>query len=209
MLALALTAVASASAPLGEIPLVDWSSSDPKLAHKWMAKNDPVMGGRSYSTVSVSDGMLNFTGSCEIVPSLQAPGFITAINSDQNPWADVSSCTGLKITGMSANSYSGFRISFGRAHPAGGKFFAYGYKASFAPSQGTVGSVSVPFKSFTDFWDDATGKAIHTCESNPNYCPDAKTLQDMKTMSIWGEGVQGAVQLELASIAGYGCSGAR
>ena len=86
----------------------------------------------------------------QIVPSLQAPGFITAVNSDKAPWVDVSGCEGLKITSKSTIPYSGFRISFGNAHPIGGKFFAFGYKADFHPPLNTMGSVYVPFNNFTD-----------------------------------------------------------
>ena len=107
-----------------EVPLVDFKGSDPKLTHTWKPNNDPVMGGQSYSTVVVQNEVLNFTGKCAIVPSLQAPGFITAVNSDKAPWVDVSGCEGLKITSKSTIPYSGFRISFGNAHPIGGKFFA-------------------------------------------------------------------------------------
>lgn len=71
---------------------------------------------------------------------------------------------------------------------------------------GRFGAVQVPFKNFTDFWDDGTGKPIHTCAEHASYCPDAKTLSNMKTMSIWAEGVEGDIQLEVESIKGYGCS---
>ena len=56
------------------------------------------------------------------------------------------------------------------------------------------------------FWDDSTGNPIHTCQENPSYCPDAKTLADMKTMSIWAEGVEGDVNLQVSAIAGYECT---
>jgi hypothetical protein len=32
-----------------------------------------------------------------------------------------------------------------------------------------------------------------------------KTLSNMQTMSIWAEGVEGRVHLEVKDIAGYGC----
>ena len=48
---------------------------------------------------------------------------------------------------------------------------------------------------------------IHTCDDVPEYCPDAKTLTDMKTMSIWAEGKEGEVHLEVDSVSGYGCTG--
>lgn len=61
------------------------------------------------------------------------------------------------------------------------------------------------FKNFTDDWNDATGNAVKTCASNKFYCPDQKTLTDFKTMSIWAEGVEGDIQLEVQSISGYNC----
>ena len=188
-----------------EIVLVDFKGDGSSTSHTWRANNDPVMGGRSTSTVTVENNVLNFTGTCAIVPSLKAPGFITAVNSDKNAWVDVSSCEGLKIKHKSDNNYAGFRLSFGRAHPVGGKFFAYGYKAHFNPSVGAFGDATLPFNSFTDFWDDATGEPIHTCADNKNYCPDAKTLVNVGTMSFWAEGVEGDIHLEIDSVRGYNC----
>ena len=163
------------------------------------------MGGKSFSSVSVEHGRLNFTGACKIVPSLQAPGFITAVNSDRAAWSDVSHCEGLAITAKAATGYAGYRLSFGTAHPKGGKFFAYGFKSHFSPTVGSFGTVKVPFTNFTDFWDDATGLPIHTCQEDRQYCPDAQTLSDVKTLSIWAEGVEGDVHLEVKSIDGYDC----
>jgi len=201
-----LASVVVALATHGDIPLVDFKGTDPATTHTWIPNNDPVMGGQSYSAVKVDNAVLNFTGKCAIVPSLQAPGFITAINSDKTDWVDVSSCEGLTITSKSYIDYTGFRISFGHAHPVGGKFFAYGYKANWQPSS-SMGAVSIPFTNFTDFWDDATGEPIHTCSEHESYCPDEATLKNMKTMSIWAEGVEGDVHLEVDSISGYGCKG--
>ena len=66
----------------------------------------------------------------------------------------------------------------------------------------------LPFNTFTDDWSDSTGKAIKTCADNKIYCPDAKTLKNMETLSIWAEGVEGDVHLEVDSIVGYGCGAA-
>merc|ERR1712129_318040 len=41
------------------------------------------------------------------------------------------------------------------------------------------------------------------------YCPDTDTLRNMKTMSIWGEGVGGVVDLEVQSISAIGCLSTR
>lgn len=197
----------------GKITIEDFS----KPGHTWKAQNDPVMGGQSYSTVTVVNNTLDFVGACEIVPFLNAPGFIKAEAGSEfgvrkldmgadAPWADVSSCQGLEITGMADSDYAGFRISFGTAKPPQGKFFARGYKANYHPSVGTPSAVQLPFTNFTDFWDDATGDAIKTCADSKDYCPDQATLQNMKTFSFWAEGVEGHVHLTITSVSGYGCN---
>jgi hypothetical protein len=163
------------------------------------------MGGQSYSTVAVQNNVLNFTGACKIVPSLKAPGFITAVNSDHDAFADVSSCEGLKVIHQSDNDYAGFRVSFGHTKPPGGKFFSYGFKSHFTPNVGFFGAALMPFGNFSDFWDDSTGKIIHSCAEDKVYCPDAKTLSNMETLSFWAEGVEGDVHLEVDSVVGYGC----
>jgi len=207
MLLLANLALANGA----EIPMVSFAATAPKeLHHKWSTMNDPVMGGRSHSQVDTESGMLNFTGVCAIVPSLQAPGFITAATGNswfhRETFVDVSSCTGLKIVANDlSGGYKGYRVSFGTAKPPGGKFFAQGYKADLSPSVGSLAPTLLPFANFTDFWDDATGKAIHRCTEKKEYCPDEKTLTNMKTMSIWAEGVEGTIHLLVESISGYGC----
>lgn len=189
-----------------EILVVDFKGKDKGVTHEWRANNDPVMGGQSYSTVAVDNQMLNFTGACKIVPSLKAPGFITAVNSDHDSFVDVSKCAGLKILHKSSVDYKGYRMSFGTTHPIGGHFFARGYKSNFNASVGSFGYATLPFHGFTDFWDDATGAAIHTCAENERYCPNKETLTNMKTMSIWAEGVEGDIELLVKEISGYGCT---
>lgn len=205
MISTLIACALAVSTPLAdEILLVDFKGTK-GATHEWRANNDPVMGGQSYSTVKVENQMLNFTGACKIVPKLKAPGFITAVNSDRNTWEDVSGCEGLKVVHKSANNYAGFRISFGTSHPVGGGFFARGYKSQFNPSVGKFGTVTLPFNNFTDFWSDSTGQPIHTCEEDSRYCPNKKTLTNMGTMSIWAEGVEGDVSLQVQSISGFGC----
>ena len=207
-------AAAAAMSPctdIGCVPLVNLNPLAPKaLHHQWSALNDPVMGGQSTSRVAVENGVLNFTGFCAIVPSLKAPGFITAVTGRgwfaHEHFPDVSSCMGLTVEAKDYTGYRGYRISFGTAKPPGGKFFAQGFKSDLHPSVGVFGTISIPFSNFTDFWDDATGKAIHTCAEKQEYCPDKKTLTDMRTLSVWGEGVEGRVHLEIKSISGYGCN---
>lgn len=38
------------------------------------------------------------------------------------------------------------------------------------------------------------------------YCPDDKVLSNMKSLSIWAEGEEGNVHLEVEAISGYSCS---
>jgi hypothetical protein len=65
--------------------------------------------------------------------------------------------------------------------------------------------VELPFTTFSDDWDDSTGKLTKTCQDNTVYCPDIKTLKNMKTLSFWGEGVGGEVHLEIEEVGVMGC----
>ena len=176
--------------------------------HKWEQVNDPVMGGKSTGTFSVENGLGVFDGEVVDVPFLHAPGFIQARTKRglHTFFPDVSACTALQLELKSSESYSGYRVSFGNAHAPGGKRFAYGYKADLNAPVSEFGKVVIPFDEFTDFWDDATGDAIHTCHENPAYCPDEFTLKDMKSLTIWAEGVAGKVHLEIKSISAVGCA---
>lgn len=179
------------------------SFSHPKLS--WEAMNDPVMGGKSHSSVSIENGMGIFDGEVVDVPFLHAPGFITMRgNGSEGTFPDVSSCDAIQLVISASEPYKGYRISFGERHVPGNRF-ARGYKADFdAPKE--MGTVTIPFDQFTVRWDDATGDAVVTCQEDENFCPDTKTLKDMKTLSLWGEGVSGRVHLEIESISATGCT---
>merc|ERR1712032_717660 len=83
-----------------------------------------------------------------------------------------------------------------------------GFKADFdVPSVGEFGDVIIPFDMFSVEWDEATGDQIITCAEDPTVCPDLKTLKNMETMAIWGEGVGGELNLYVKSISAVGCSG--
>ena len=45
----------------------------------------------------------------------------------------------------------------------------------------------------------------HAGASNKIYCPRKSDLEDFRTMSIWAEGVEGDIQLEVNTITGYNC----
>merc|ERR1712217_248205 len=147
-----------------------------------------------------------FNGTCAIVPSLKAPGFITAVS--KGSFADISHCQKLVLNVKSANSYTGFRVSFGSEHypPFYKHFFARGYKSDFQPPTGTFGDVELPLKGFTDHWDDATGKAITKCADDATACPTQKRLKNLETVQIWAEGAEGDVHLQIKSIRASGCA---
>jgi len=176
-------------------------------SHHWQQMNDPVMGGRSTGTFIIDNGIGIFDGEVVDVPFLQAPGFIKVASRDHIAYPDVASCQALKLTLRSSVDYKGYRVSFGNAHPPHGKTFAYGFKSDLkVPKGNEFQEIEIPFTNFSDFWDDATGEQIKTCHDNPAYCPDVKTLHNMKTISIWAEGVAGKAHLEIESISASKCS---
>ena len=166
------------------------------------------MGGKSTGTFRVDQGVGVFEGEVVDVPFLHAPGFIQARTVSGN-YADISSCHAFKLTLKANNGYKGYRFSFGDQHAQGGKLFAYGYKVTLEDVPvGDFGDVVLPFDSFTDFWDDATGDPIVTCHEDAKYCPTTKALRNLKRLAIWGEGVGGRVLLEIQSISAVGCASA-
>eukprot|EP00450_Noctiluca_scintillans_P040231 CAMPEP_0194479690 /NCGR_PEP_ID=MMETSP0253-20130528/2728_1 /TAXON_ID=2966 /ORGANISM="Noctiluca scintillans" /LENGTH=215 /DNA_ID=CAMNT_0039318957 /DNA_START=67 /DNA_END=714 /DNA_ORIENTATION=+ len=180
----------------------------PLTTHTWEQKNDPVMGGESVGTFSVVGALGIFDGQVVDVPFLAAPGFIKVDVVDSTSgriFPDISSCSAIALDVNASNDFDGYRFSFGTAKPSNGSYYAYGYKANFAPSVGTFGTTFLPLQSFTDYWDPATGDAIKTCQDDAIYCPDVTTLNDMRTMSVWAEGVAGSVHLQIRSISATGC----
>lgn len=136
---------------------------------------------------------------------MKAPGFIKSETRDLVRYPDVSSCKGLVLRAKSTTpDYAGFRLSFGVNHAPGNGRYAYGYKSNFKATS-NMSDIVLPFHGFSDDWNDATGAQIKTCADNKIYCPDTKTLEDLLTISIWGEGVKGKVHLEVASISATGC----
>lgn len=169
--------------------------------HVWTVLNDPIMGGESESEVTLKDDYANFDGKVVDNSFLSGPGFIS-MSSVHGSYPDVSACTALKLVLMATEKYKGFRVSFGMVQS-----FAFGYKADFDAPYNTFGEVVVPFKEFSAAWDDNSGNQVVTCQQEPKYCPDKATLQDMATISLWGEGVAGNVHLKVKSISAVGCDG--
>jgi len=212
---------ADADADGEETPIVTYftgTSSDDKIliedfsdpSHDWKPMNDPVMGGKSKSSVSISEGIAQFHGTCAIVPFLKAPGFITMVTGGffgpTEKFPDVSSCEGLSMNIRSTVAYEGYYVSFGTDHVPGGRY-ASGYKTSLDLDESEdFAEVYLPFTDFSSNWDDGTGKTKVTCKEDSRYCPSLNNLRDMKTISFWGEGVEGEVALDIKSIHAYGCN---
>jgi len=200
---------ASSSTSSSQDEIIIESMSNPQF--DWMTLNDPVMGGQSYSSIEMNkeDGIAIFSGEVKDVPFLGVPGFIQMESRGGNlAYPDVSCCDALKLHVMSMmEDYEGYRVAFGTKRSKSG-FFAMGHKADFdAPPVGEFGDVVIPFNMFSVEWDEATGDQIITCAEDPTVCPDVETLQNMKTISIWGEGVNGKIELHVKSISAVGCSG--
>lgn len=60
-----------------EIVLEDFSQPGGPI-NEWTTMDDPVMGGKSHSSVEIERGVAaKFKGYCAVVPKLKAPGFVT------------------------------------------------------------------------------------------------------------------------------------
>lgn len=206
-LAAAAPAVLAGSAGTGEVVLATFDGRA-GAEHTWKQMNDPVMGGKSTGSFSVSGSVGVFDGEVVDVPFLKAPGFIKVDTVDSSAFPDISGCKAIAVTAKADSDYTGYRLAFGNAHAPHGKFFAYGYKTHFSPTVGAFGTTVLPLESFTDYWDDATGNPIKTCQDDKVYCPDAETLRNVKTLSVWAEGIAGKVHLEIEKISATGCSAA-
>ena len=142
----------------------------------------------------------------------RAPGFIKAEKSGAFP--DVSTCSGFVIsckhyTGDPMGDYTGYRIGFGTQRAPEDlepHRWSSGFKAPFQAGM-VLNDVEIPFTSFSDDWDDATGEIIVSCADDQRVCPHASNLQDLQKLSVWAEGVEGAVHLEIHSIKAINCAG--
>merc|ERR1712048_821568 len=105
----------------------------------------------------------------------------------------------------SENDYKGWRFDFGNDASACGKFFARGYKAPFSAPVGSFGKVQIPFNEFSRCWDDGSGEILKSCAEDPSLCPTKARLQDLQALSVWAEGVEGDVKIDIKSVGAYGC----
>ena len=183
------------------LTFVDFSKGDSPT--KWVAENDPVMGGVSNSSISIESDRLAWEGAVEIVPSLAAPGFCLTYSTGKNDFPDASSFSSLTLKVRSSVPYSGFKVSFSTLlHPSTQfEMFKADFPGSFsAAGDGTWQDVSIPFTNFTWSWSSYTGEPIHTCAEDAKYCPTPKDLQTIRAFDVWAEGVEGAFQLDVQTI---------
>jgi apolipoprotein D and lipocalin family protein len=175
------------------------------------ALNDPVMGGKSSGTWTVSSGAGVLDGEVVNVPSLSAPGFIKAAADGTFP--DASSAFGgsLVLTVRSSTpEYAGFRVTFvsgatsaAFACSAGGSLpLSRGcFKAKFSvPAGSDFTEIKIPFTDFSDKWSSATGEQTTTCAQSADVCPTASKLSKIKRVEFWGEGANGKLHLEVKAV---------
>lgn len=178
-----------------------WSPTNVELAtfdggapHKWHAENDPVMGGLSSSTFFVGEGYGDYSGSCQMVPSLGAPGFTIALTEPPllSSFPDASSMDGL-VLGLRrvGGNVSDFKAAFCDSRNFLRCQFA-SFKADFTlqPSI-NFQDIFLPWSGFSDKWSAATGKRT---KEHP---PGAHSLRSITQLQLWTEGVLGTFHLQL------------
>jgi hypothetical protein len=186
-----------------DIDLVTFDGSS-KTTFKFNELNDPVMGGQSSGTWSLSSSYGIMDGHVEDVPSLKAPGFIKA--AADGAFAEASAALGgdlLLEVRSSTPEYKGFRVTFasGTMSPsyscAGGGSIPFSrgcFKAKFSVPAGDAWStIRIPFSSFSDKWSPATGEQTTTCAADAEVCPTKKALAGVKRIELWAEGADGKV----------------
>jgi hypothetical protein len=176
---------------------VDLASFGVSPNHQWQSENDPVMGGQSDSTFTIHDGLGEFSGTCRIVPKLKAPGFTIALT--ESPWRfarfpDVSHMQGLTVDATNMGEIEDFKVAFCDSRINVFRCQFQSFKADFHIPRGERKQVFVPWASFSDKWDAATGK--HTAESPPS----ASSLSAITQLQVWVEGVEGSFRLQLHTV---------
>merc|ERR1719400_365451 len=196
------------------IPLVTFDGAE-GTTYKFHVLNDPVMGGVSTGTFEVDEenDIGIFNGTVKIVPSLQAPGFLSfeADGKFSDASSTISGGIALRLR-TSTPEYTGFRMVFAANAISPGSSCRWGgqipftggcFKSKFnvPPSiDNEFVDIEVPFNSFSDHWDGATGEHTKECSEDPKVCPTADDLGNIQKISIMAEGVAGDIHLEVLSI---------
>ena len=174
--------------------LVDFSTE----TYKWKLVDDPVMGGKSFSNITVKNNVLNWYGEVKLVPSLNAPGFcsVETISPYSSKFVDISNYTHLEIKVRSSYNATGYKVSFA-ANTLNPQF--HSFKAGF----NLIGDnkwhiIQIPFTSFSNDWSPYTGDCgvldpagrMHKCctKDTPEVCPNQKNLKSIQQIALWMEG---------------------
>lgn len=179
---------------------IDLATFDGKAPHKWHAESDPVMGGKSSSSVTTTSSYADFQGTCRIVPALKAPGFTIAMTEGfplLSKFPDVSSTDGLTVSVRNIGNFSGYKVAFCDSQINFYRCQLQSFKADLvvpASPNGEFQDVFVPWSKFSDKWNSATGK--HT-EENP---PTASSLKSITQLQIWTEAVEGDFHLQIQRV---------
>jgi len=173
---------------------IDLATFDGSAPHKWTVENDPVMGGQSFSNFSLTTLAGNRTvgewmGQCRIVPSLQAPGFTIALTEEPalSTFPSVVGEDGLEVRMHNLHgNITSFNVAFCDTHINPYRCQFGTFKATFKmPHTNGFHTAFVPWSSFSDKWDPATGQ--HT-EENP---PTNASLASISQVQLWVEGLAG------------------
>jgi len=217
--ACAVTALLFAQALADEVKLATFDGAAATKA-SWRDGNDPVMGGASTSTFSITaDKTGLFNGTCAIVGFLKAPGFAKITGSRDSDFHDITGYDNIALRVRSSTpDYTGFKVAW--AAPGIPKTSIFGgasYKAGFNLTGGDWQTVEVPFAQFSYDWSGYTGRCDtkdpngflhkgpqHYCcdksglqPSKSEVCVDKKFLSIINSIELWAEGVKGDFNLEI------------
>jgi len=182
----------------------------------WKKTLDPVMGGASTGDFTVADGVGRFSGTCNVVKSLAAPGF-AKIEGTGKTLADITATDSMLLKVRSSTpEYQGFKIAFGAPGiPSPAIFQRSGsYKTEFYLAntndwqvvQVALGNFSRDTSDYTgrcDTVDPRNAKQHYCCSNSPlsptkdEVCVESQYLSKINDLQIWAEGVEGDFDLEI------------
>ena len=185
------------------VPLATFDSKDSKTTWSWKILNDPVMGGQSHATLDFVSSIGVWSGTCEIVPKLSAPGF--SVIETTNGFGvvggfanDASKSTHLVMKVKSSVAYKGFKVSLA-ADTLNPQFKSHKADIDIPVSSDFI-EVSVPFTEFSNNWSAYTGEAVKKCSEDSTVCLTAHNLSHISQIGVWAEGVEGDFHVEIQSI---------
>merc|ERR1712241_1290903 len=199
-----------------EIRLATFDATE-ETTLSWKKTLDPVMGGASTGDFTVTDGIGKFSGRCNIVKSLSAPGF-AKIEGTGRTLADVTGTDALLLKVRSSTpDYQGFKLAFSAPGVPSTTIFQRNgaYKTEFyLENTADWQIVKVPIGNFSRDTSDYTGrcdtkdprtggKQHYCCSAGPlqpskdEVCVESKYLSSINNLAIWAEGVEGDFDLEI------------